>query len=331
MRLVLLLRSLCLAVLLLLAATPALAQLGVPCDELLAEAQERYEARQFEAAATAAQACAARSGLPPETAVRAYRLIALASLRLEAIPDAEAAIQSLLRVDPTYEPDPIADPPLYVAFVEGAKARFQAPPPPAPVPAPEVTRRGPALSVGLQLGVGSYGGERGVNAGSGIGEFTENAGFTGGLSVAAAWSPVLSTGLRLQAYHLPTRFHLDYAPPVFLREEDSSAWTYVLTAEVIGRFQVDAPVQPGASFGLGAAFSRLNDATEVGLVLQPGLRLDIPLVPEWTATLNLETAFVLPSDALDLRSTSGVGPNARDTSLDLVPSLGLGLRYHITR
>lgn len=332
------LRALALVLLTALGAAPTRAQLALPCEVLLEEAQARYEALDFEGAAVAAQACVARAGLERDLAVRAYRMIALASLRLEAVADAEAALASLFAVAPDYAPDPVTDPPLYVAFVEGYRARLGLPPP-APEPAPEaepppasalIPRRAyPALHLGAHLAAASYGGERGVKADTALREFVENVGFAAGASLEAWWSPVFGTALRARLLHLSARFHHEVAPEGVLRRADSSPWTLALAVEALGRLPLGAPLEPGLGLGLGPAVSRLNDTWQVGVALEPSVFAEVPLTPGLRGVLRAEAAFVFPGEALDLRAVSGVGAEARDRSFDLVTTLSAGVRARL--
>ena len=96
-----------------------------PCEALVAEAQDRYLNGAYEAAIQRAAQCFDRSDVEAEDAVQAYRLISLAHLKLDELDAAREAIVNLLGVAPTYEPDPVQDPPTYVSMVAIVKQEVQ--------------------------------------------------------------------------------------------------------------------------------------------------------------------------------------------------------------
>lgn len=98
-------------------ATPAHSQSPPSCDELLAEAEERYVARAFSEAEELIRLCLALPEQSRDTVVRAHRLQALVFLRQDDLPEAREAVLRLLSIAFDYHPDPVQDPPAYVALV----------------------------------------------------------------------------------------------------------------------------------------------------------------------------------------------------------------------
>lgn len=88
------------------------------CETLLDEAQARYVDLDFAPVEALVLSCVLR----PETALedrrRGYRLLTLSFLRQELMRDARGAALRLLDADPAYAPDPVQDPPDYVALVQ---------------------------------------------------------------------------------------------------------------------------------------------------------------------------------------------------------------------
>lgn len=109
-----------LAVVLFLALTVpiAAAQEASTCDEELEAAESAYVEGRFDDAIQTAVSCLDRADIETAQAVEGYRLLALALIRKDELPDARAAIVRLLDVYPEYEPDPIVDPPSYTALVD---------------------------------------------------------------------------------------------------------------------------------------------------------------------------------------------------------------------
>ena len=148
-----LLLRLCIAgVLLLLAAgglaPQASAQPREKCVVEREQAQAHYLEGQFDEAVGLLGQCLERELLFVQEAVLVYRLLSLSHLNNGAVEQAQQAVRTLLGQMPTYQPDPIQDPPSYVAMVdlvrrelgaEKAADRPAAAAQPAPVP---VSRRG---------------------------------------------------------------------------------------------------------------------------------------------------------------------------------------------
>jgi hypothetical protein len=115
------------------------------CEEVLAQAQGRYTAGAFEEIEAFVTACLRAEGATGSDSVRAYRLQALAFLRLGDLDASRGEVLKLLGVYPAYEPDAVLDPPDYVGLVRFIKEQLQvllppAPASPAPVAPPSVER-----------------------------------------------------------------------------------------------------------------------------------------------------------------------------------------------
>jgi len=110
---------------------PASAQERAPCEEAIAAGEDAYLNANFEQAINRVSACLDQQDVPEEQAVRAYRLLGLAHLRLNELQQARAAIVNILGLRPEYEADPIQDPPEYVSLVSIVKREVQPEGPPA--------------------------------------------------------------------------------------------------------------------------------------------------------------------------------------------------------
>lgn len=87
------------------------------CADTLATAEKAYRNRNYRKAVTLASGCTDPETLGEDTAIRAYRVITLASLRQRALMQARSAVENILQIDPTYTADPVNDPPSYDLFV----------------------------------------------------------------------------------------------------------------------------------------------------------------------------------------------------------------------
>ncbi|MCS3749679.1 hypothetical protein GGQ19_000834 [Salinibacter ruber] len=87
------------------------------CTDRLDAAERAYRNRNFGTAVSRASQCTDQEEVRDETALRAYRLITLASLRQGALLQARTAVENMLQIDPEYTADPVNDPPSYDLFV----------------------------------------------------------------------------------------------------------------------------------------------------------------------------------------------------------------------
>jgi len=99
-------------------ARPSLGQAENTCDEELSAAETNYIEGQFDEAIRLTLTCLNRSEIDTTHAISGYRLLALALIRKDELPEARAAIVQLFDVYPEYEPDPVTDPPSYTALVD---------------------------------------------------------------------------------------------------------------------------------------------------------------------------------------------------------------------
>jgi len=263
-------------------------------------------------------------------------------LRGERRAASRAAVRELLLLDPAYEGDSIFDPPDYVAFIGEVRDR-ELSLPIVDVPVPNITAVDPGLGKGvrpgfplwvtLHVGASAYGGERGRPTDSPISDFTANAGISLGAAVATPIGRMTEVGLRVQAHYLPSRFFYAVAVPgiisTTLDRDASSEWTMVALANAAISYPAHQRFIPALTLGIGGAFSYLNDQTRVGLIVQPGLRAEIPIDHQWSALVSADVGVVMPGDALDLRTVS---PTMREgaQNFDLMTHLGAGLRYRLS-
>lgn len=131
------------ALLFLLLASSASAQ---TCPEALADAEARYIEGAFGTVVGLLDPClddTARS-------VPARRLLALSYLRLGQITEAKLTLLRLLTIEPTYQADPLQDPPAYMSLVQVVQAQLAAgeaeTPPPATEAEPTPPEREPPSS-----------------------------------------------------------------------------------------------------------------------------------------------------------------------------------------
>jgi len=88
-----------------------------PCADTLATAETAYRTRDYQRAVSLASPCTDPTTVTDTTAIRAYRVITLASLRQGNLERARSAVQGILQIDPEYQADPVNDPPSYDLLV----------------------------------------------------------------------------------------------------------------------------------------------------------------------------------------------------------------------
>jgi hypothetical protein len=319
-----------------LSAAGATAQPAPDCDALLPAAQEQYTSQRFDDAEQAVRACLERPAVSDADALGAYRLLALIHLRQDDLAEAKRAVIRLLGVSFDYRPDPVLDPPTYVALVDAIRDQLRvtdAPTPPLDDTADEPTLEpSPPLSaepasaravyVGVALGAGSYSGERGIDGGSLIEEFRLNGGFSLALDGSYAFHRVLAAVASYRAVRLPLLLTNDVRPEdVQVRPNESSAWVHVLTLMTRAHVGPEREVTPYVQAGVSGFFSRLNSEMRVGVGPQIGVGLALALTPEIAGFAELNIAASLPGDAVDRVDTASSG--------DLLSFAGLGLRYRV--
>ena len=87
------------------------------CTETLAAAEETYRNRDYAEAVAQASQCTDTEAVADTTAIRAHRIITLASLRQGNLVQARSSVQSILQIEPDYTANPVNDPPSYDLFV----------------------------------------------------------------------------------------------------------------------------------------------------------------------------------------------------------------------
>ncbi|MGI9174079.1 MAG: hypothetical protein ACR2GR_02000 [Rhodothermales bacterium] len=95
------------------------------CGEEVAAAEEQYLDGQFEAAAQLLSACLEANPLDAPDAIPAYRLLSLSYMNQGNAQGAQQAVEKLLALAPTYEPDPVQDPPSYTVMVLIVKEKMR--------------------------------------------------------------------------------------------------------------------------------------------------------------------------------------------------------------
>ncbi len=341
------------------AAAPALAQPASPCVATLEVAQANYVNQEFAQAEALLRECLNRPDMDDQTAIAVHRLLTLVYLRQDDLAEARQSVVRLLGVSFEYEPDPVEDPPAYVALVESIKEQLRVereavalpeepvPPeevprdsvavpaplpvlPPPPVEAVRAYRAGPALHAYATVGAGSYGGERGRAADWLVGEFTANSGVTLSLGASFCLNPTVAAALTYRLHHIPRLLTLrsaDRNSPVMadrenpIREDDSSKWVHLVA--LLGRAYY-RPLGRSASYvdlGVSASVSRINGNTRTGFGPRGGVGLDVAVTPEIGAFLEMSATIILPGDAVDHIATSG--------GSDILTFAEVGVRYRL--
>ena len=96
-----------------------------PCSQEVVAAEEQYVDGQFEAAAQLLSACLEANPLAAAEAIPAYRLLSLSYMNQGDAQGAQQAVEKLLALAPTYEPDPVQDPPSYTVMVLIVKEKMR--------------------------------------------------------------------------------------------------------------------------------------------------------------------------------------------------------------
>lgn len=323
------------------------------CATAYEVAQARYVERAFSAVVSSLAPCldGSRATIP------AYRLVALSELRQGQIVQAKLTVLRMLTLSPSYRPDRIQDPPTYVALVETVRdeiaafsqaeleaavaaqgpwdrvgtrgPHFGATPPPSappvsPPPPGDLTapRRWLSLSFRAWGGTSSYGGERGKDASSALGEFSDNAGLSGGLGVEIGLTPVLGAYVDAEAGHFPTLPTRKGSNEQFDEIESASAFAQFLTVGARVRPLTSGAVSVLAEAGGGLAFGRRNGSLQAGgaFTVGGGLEVDVSRANRLFATGH--ATFVGPARAID-------GAALPSDPLDLFSGIRLGVRTRL--
>ncbi len=108
------------------------------CEKQLADAERKYFTGRFDEAINLAGLCLTDGGPSDAERLRAYRLIGLSYIAKDYLEQAKNAVEKLLKLVPTFEPDPNQDPPEFARMVIEMKQAISAQQkteeqPPAPV------------------------------------------------------------------------------------------------------------------------------------------------------------------------------------------------------
>jgi hypothetical protein len=115
-----------------MAVAPAAAQNEAPtCEEAIEQGETAYLNGDFQEAISQVTACLDRQDVSEDQAVASYRLLSLSHLRLNELQQARRAIINIFGIRPSYEADPINDPPEYVSLVSIVRRDVQPEVPPA--------------------------------------------------------------------------------------------------------------------------------------------------------------------------------------------------------
>jgi hypothetical protein len=101
----------------------ASAQTQDPCRATLERAEDQYDVGEYDEVIALLEQCPPEKFLEPRQQIRAYKLAALAQLKIGAEKPAEAAVESLLDLRPQFKPDPEQDPQAFVDLVNEIKRR----------------------------------------------------------------------------------------------------------------------------------------------------------------------------------------------------------------
>lgn len=327
-----------LGILLLLPIQGAFGQAAPACAERLEQAREHYEARRYDEAIGQLSTCLWRDDLSIRYAEQAYRLMALAYLRMDDVGSARLAIVRLLDHSPSYEADPVEDLPSYVSLVRLVRQQVL---PPAPdttatatadsvrdVPPTDVAvladddhplaRR---LSIALRVGMNNYHGERSSDAG-GASELTTAAGPGAEARLSYHFTRFFDLGLYYQVGRYPAL--LDYKGrkyPLIDRTE-SSDWLHMTGLLAHVSLLPESRVSPTAHLGLNTTFGLIDGTIRVGVGPRFGTGVDVRLHPHVVASLSASGIIVVPDRAADVASTSS-------SISDLFSLVTLGVRYRL--
>lgn len=346
------------AVLLFLFSTTGMAQAS-PCKSLLDSAQEHYVEQRFADAEAAVRTCLGRSYVAPGDALASHRLLALVHLRQDQLAEAKQAVMQLLSISFDYQPDPIFDPPTFAALVETVRNQLrvdveafravyaESPSPQEPPCAcadsadgagavadasaeaelsaqPQAMLRSVrSVHLGVAIGGGSYSGERGINAPTLLGEFSQNGGISFAIDGAYYLTSTLAVAAQLHVVRFPLLMSNDVRhEDVQVRPDDSSEWVQALTVLARSVYWSDGRAAPYVQLGLSGIVSRLNREVRVAVGPQVGFGVDVAATPRLSGFAEFNVLVAIPGDAVDRVDTSD-GPG------DMLTFAGVGARYRL--
>ena len=330
-----------------------------PCKSLLDSAQEHYVEQRFADAEAAVRTCLGRSYVAPGDALASHRLLALVHLRQDQLAEAKQAVMQLLSISFDYQPDPIFDPPTFAALVETVRNQLrvdveafravyaESPSPQEPPCAcadsadgagavvdastePELSAQPQAMlrsvrsvHLGVAIGGGSYSGERGINAPTLLGEFSQNGGISFAIDGAYYLTSTLAVAAQLHVVRFPLLMSNDVRhEDVQVRPDDSSEWVQALTVLARSVYWSDGRAAPYVQLGLSGIVSRLNREVRVAVGPQVGFGVDVAATPRLSGFAEFNVLVAIPGDAVDRVDTSD-GPG------DMLTFAGVGARYRL--
>jgi len=95
------------------------------CEKQLSDAEQKYYSGRFDEAIETATRCLSSSSITEAEKLRAYKLIGLSYIAKDYLEQARSAVQKLLELVPTYEPDPDQDPPPFTNMVKEIKEKLE--------------------------------------------------------------------------------------------------------------------------------------------------------------------------------------------------------------
>ena len=321
------------------------AQVVPPCEQVVELAESLYEQTRYEEVITMVTDCIGDPNVTAHTAVRGYRVLALAFLRNDALDDARLAVIELLGRDAAYRADPVQDLPAYVALVnttrEQLNLRDEVDLPVVEPPVeenenvglqdpiyiasrqPTFVRRGDML-LRARIGWSSYGGERGVNGGGFFGEFIDNGGESLSIELNYAASNFVWVGLDYQAARYPTLLDAKGPPSEDFPAIDvgsSSPWIHYVGILLRGTLPTNSLVKPYGSVGFYTSFGLINDKINVSGGPRIALGMDVVVGSGVGVFLEFDEQFLLPGDGSDLTD--------RQYPYDFFTGAAAGVRYTI--
>ncbi len=327
----------CLLVVLFVISGPAYAQNQEPCGEILQFAERYYQQNRIEEAIALLSDCLRDEDISRSTAVKGYRLLALAYLRNDELGEARLAVIELLGYDRDYRADSINDLPAYVALVGSTREQLglnNAQPTPVdppqngdPVDPPLDRYVASQLEEGfllkLRLGISHYGGERGTDTDSFISEFGDNANISMEIGLDYAFTKNVSVGM----FYLPGRY-VDLTaekgrPPAYpiIDEETSSKWIHMLGVISQAGYFFNDNLSMFGKGGLAVGFGKINDEITVGLGPRIGLGIAYDTDSDVSLFLELDSVFMGPDSAFDLVEL--------ESGFDIFTSVGVGTRIRL--
>ncbi len=320
----------CAAVAVVLALAPAAAAQEAACRTAFDDAEATYRNGDFDETIERLQTCLNREAFSTQDQGRAHRLIGLSYIGKAQEQDARAAVRALLDLAPGYQPDPILDPPPFVALVDEMREEKQRAAAQAPraVPLPSPTARA-STTTGLALGGAlrgtSFANEDGSNGGGGV-----QLGLGYGVS-----------------QNLSVRVQLGFSG----LSDDEADVSYVLgEAAMGGRFSFGSPqsrfvpyaeatgsYQTSSTLGLGSVFVQLDDGTTVLLedveldYAGPGVAVGGGLLYFLTPTLALDIGLsaVFSSLTVTVSADDAFGGRASSDESDSFTTVHLGAGFSL--